>query len=109
MQKTSSKSAHQEVPERRLVCKKLERHSIFDNVEDENLFLSVFSSFIFRVSNRENIFQNEIWLHAQSESRFTPLLSKLLRKFPSSLSRVPLDKVKQSGYSMHSKRFSLHV
>ena len=109
MQKTSSKSAHQEVPERRLVCKKLERHSIFDNVEDENLFLSVFSSFIFRVSNRENIFQNEIWLHAQSESRFTPLLSKLLRKFPSSLSRVLLDKVKQSGYSMHSKRFSLHV
>ena len=89
-----------------LSCKKLERNSLFDNLDDENLFLRTFYAFIVQISRRERVLKKDVWNYAQLDTDFAPQLQKLSKLFPNSVASVIMKKVRTTGFSIASKRYS---
>ena len=74
-------------PAKTLKCRELERHSIFDSIGDENVFLDTFISYILKVSYGEYILKEKVWNRATC-SKFSELFSKFNAQFPYALSQI---------------------
>ena len=88
-----------------LFCTELVRASLFNNLDDENLFLRTFSSFIVQVSHGEKVLEEDVWKHAHLNFAFAPLLHKFSDQFPNSISKLIMKKVRTTGFSISSKRY----
>ena len=89
----------------KLVCVKLDRHSMSTSLADENLFLETFYPLIIDVANRRTITEEKVKIQSESVPQFNRLLTAFTLKFPLTVYKLLYEKVKITGFSINSKRF----
>ena len=93
------------ISKHKLVCVKLDRHSLSTSLAEENLFLETFYPLIIDVANCRTITEEQVKIQSELVPKFNGSLTALTLKFPLTIYKLLYEKVKITGFSINSKRF----